>query len=241
LQDNSGIVKHMKRIKNKRKKKQFCINGHNISIVGRYADGSCKECKRIQRKKRHKQTYVPHPRQPKQFCPKGHDTFIVGRNKFSRRCNTCASDEIKKWNKLNPERHVAHSEKWRKNHLKEAAAKMKEWRDAHPGEDALIQKRWRQNHPDLVKMYTIKHETNRLLRVVTWTDWDEINKFERNKPKGMTTDHIIPLQGDLVAGLHVSWNLQYMPKGPNSSKKNKVNLLWASVWYGKILKKAGLK
>lgn len=50
----------------------------------------------------------------------------------------------------------------------------------------------------------------------------EITEIYINRPEGMQVDHIIPLKGNNVSGLHVPWNLQYLTPEANNKKTNKI-------------------
>lgn len=54
-----------------------------------------------------------------------------------------------------------------------------------------------------------------------WVNMAEIKQFYQNRPEGYHVDHVIPLKGKLVSGLHVLWNLQYLPSTENIRKGNK--------------------
>lgn len=57
-------------------------------------------------------------------------------------------------------------------------------------------------------------------RIPLWADLDAIQQIYVNCPDGYEVDHIIPLQGELVSGLHVQGNLQYLRQKENRRKSN---------------------
>ena len=57
-----------------------------------------------------------------------------------------------------------------------------------------------------------------------WADKKKIMEIYASRGEGMHVDHIIPLRGELVCGLHVETNLQVIPAWQNISKNNHYSL-----------------
>lgn len=56
-----------------------------------------------------------------------------------------------------------------------------------------------------------------------WADRQAIRRIYQNRPEGMHVDHIVPIRGEMVCGLHVENNLQYLPSEINMKKSNSFN------------------
>ena len=61
----------------------------------------------------------------------------------------------------------------------------------------------------------------KLQRTPSWSNLDSIKEFANACPEGYHVDHIVPLQGEKVSGLHTIENLQYLLASENLSKSNK--------------------
>lgn len=65
------------------------------------------------------------------------------------------------------------------------------------------------------------YRASKIDRTPKWVDQDKLKEVYKKCPTGMHVDHIIPLNGDNVSGLHVPENLQYLTAKENLSKSNK--------------------
>lgn len=82
-------------------------------------------------------------------------------------------------------------------------------------------RRWQQNHPEKTRAKSALERASRLQRTPLWADLELIELFYKSCPEHYQVDHIIPLNGKIVSGLHVINNLQYLPRLDNLKKGNK--------------------
>lgn len=90
--------------------------------------------------------------------------------------------------------------------------------------------KYRKSNRGIVNSHTANYKAKRLRATPTWltvnhkkeirTFYNLAKELEWLSDGTLEVDHIIPLQGKNVSGLHVPWNLQIIPKSINSRKRN---------------------
>lgn len=89
--------------------------------------------------------------------------------------------------------------------------------------------KWQKDNPDRVTARTAKRRAAKLKATPPWVNHDTITAIyieaarltlEADIPHEV--DHIVPLQGKNVCGLHVPWNLRIIPASDNRRKSNKL-------------------
>jgi hypothetical protein len=120
---------------------------------------------------------------------------------------------------------------WRDRNKERLYQKDLEWKRANPDKVAAIAKRARLKHKGRINAANNKRYTEKLLRMPRWLTREDLKMIRtlyelaalKTKETGIMwhVDHIIPLKGKLVSGLHVPANLQVIEGRLNIMKNNK--------------------
>ena len=168
------------------------------------------------------------------------------KNGIASRCKVCESARSKAYRKANKEKcgardkayREANSEKiaatnkaYREANKEKEAARIKAWQKANPERVAAKNKAWKDANPEKVVAKSAKRRAAKLRRTPPWLTQehhDQITSIyaERSRLTKETgiehhVDHILPLQGKNVCGLHVPWNLRVITAQDNLRKSNK--------------------
>ncbi|KKN19943.1 hypothetical protein LCGC14_0940720 [marine sediment metagenome] len=98
------------------------------------------------------------------------------------------------------------------------------YRQAHQEEMKAYSQAYNKTNKSKKNAHTRNRQAAKLQRTPGWLTEEQLQQikdFYINCPVGMTVDHIIPLRGKFVSGLHHPDNLQYLTPEENSSKGNR--------------------
>jgi hypothetical protein len=135
-----------------------------------------------------------------------------------------ATERAREWRYNNKTRLDERKKKYYKENEERIKKQSKAYRDKNSDRLKIHQAKLRKENPGRYAAYTMKRKAAKLQRTPKWANLKTIQEFYENCPKGMTVDHIIPLQGVNVSGLHVENNLQYLTPIENSKKSNKYTI-----------------
>jgi len=99
----------------------------------------------------------------------------------------------------------------------------RQYRD--PKKNVENSKAWRLKNPERHAANNRHQASLRRARLAqacpAWVDRAALRAVYLNCPDDQQVDHIVPLKGRRVCGLHVPWNLRYVTKRRNLKKSNK--------------------
>lgn len=136
--------------------------------------------------------------------------------------------EIKEWQQSNKETVNAATRRWRIQNPTSADATRRKYYTTNKEIYLTRTKHWRSNNKSKLRIYNTRRREQLVLATVKWANMQAIDKIYKQavlmtEQTGTQhhVDHIIPLNGKEVCGLHVEYNLQILTASENYNKNRK--------------------
>lgn len=157
------------------------------------------------------------------------------------RCKACSSKSARRWALEHPDRAAANNARrvgtprykasgaaWRRKNRAKQTEYLRVWRIANPERANEIAARWRKRNPEKRAIWARERKILEGRALPRWADRKALHAIyvtarQLTKETGVDyhVDHVIPLRGKNVCGLHVETNLRVITGHENRVKFNK--------------------
>lgn len=160
-------------------------------------------------------------------CKHGH---VAERQVTNYGCCVCADNAFKKWYADHSADHLKHVNNWRQKNPDKVSATRTKWSESNPEKVRQSTRNWKRCNLSKVAESATRRRAAKDLRMPNWLTSADRLEFDtvyaycaalRSAGLDYHVDHIVPLRGKSVSGLHVPWNLQVIPAVENMSKGNR--------------------
>lgn len=145
-------------------------------------------------------------------------------------CKSCVSKKKHEYRNSDYNRVRSLEDNWRKDNKEKCLSYYKKYRESNKEICNYRTRRYYTNNIDEQRNRISNKRAKRLQRMPSWLSSEDISKIKSiykmahnlSEKTGILhhVDHIVPLQGKHVSGLHVPWNLQVISAFENLSKGN---------------------
>jgi hypothetical protein len=154
-------------------------------------------------------------------------------NFLDNECRSCSNERYRNYRKNNIDKELARSNKYKQENKETVSIN----RIARYRKNSVIEiekvRAWQKLNSDKVNANQARRRAAKLQAMPRWLTAEDktkivefyklAKKLEQETGVKYHVDHIVPLQGINICGLHVPWNLQVIPAYDNISKSNKYN------------------
>lgn len=193
--------------------------------------GHCKICK-AQDSKRWRETNPDKARKIKQrWVETNRDKERETKKRWYEANRDKVLERNQYWYTTNRDKKLESSQHWYEVNREKKREMGQRWLEANRDKHRELTRHWRETNPDKMNAYAAKRRAAKLQRTPNWITQEHLIEIETFYSAAIAfriytgheyhVDHMVPLQGKTVSGLHVPWNLQVILADDNLKKNNK--------------------
>lgn len=189
-----------------------CKSGH---IAPRYLSGICVDCGSASNVKNR----LAHPERARQSSRDymAKDSAKVVRRAWIERSREAQQKRVRAWNEANKERRRVVALQWREKNRDKVCATAKRGRQKDPARECAKVMRRHASKMNATPKWLSQDQHDEMLKIYRQASVTSAFFGAR-----FHVDHVVPLRGAEVCGLHVPWNLQIIPAVENHRKSNRL-------------------